>query len=456
MLQFAEHWLRGVFHRVFKNPLIRRVVKNSGYLFSATGIVAALSMLQGILVARLLGVAGYGILGMIILFTSVLNKFCSFRMSELVIKYVGQFNQAEDRARAAAIFKTAAIAEMAASLFAFGLIIVLAPLAARLFAKDESTTIYFIFYGLVVLVNLIAESSTGLLQFYDRFRRIGALLVIQSLVTFMIITFVYWMDGSFMGVLLAYVVGKAVGAIGLTLAALLEATRHWGWRWWSAPFSLIRPKGRELAHFAISTNISATLNLVNKDGDLLWVSLLRNPVEAGYYRLAMSLVNVVQMPVSPLPQVTYPELSREVAGENWRNLRYILRQGSLIAGSYTLVASVFLLVLGRPLIARFYGLEYLPAYPALLILLTGFLVANTFYWNRIALLSIGLPDFPTKVNFVLAVLKVIGIFLLVPVYGYLGSAALLAGYYIFSVSIAVLKLRSELARRFTSSELQPS
>jgi O-antigen/teichoic acid export membrane protein len=196
--------------------------------------------------------------------------------------------------------------------------------------------------------------------------------------------------------------------------------------------------------FAINTNISATINLVNKDSELLWVSALRNPTEAGYYKLALALANMVQMPVSPLPQATYPELSREVARTNWDNVRYVLRQGSLLAFSYTFLAGIGLLIFGQPLIRFFYGHEFLPAFPALLILLVGFLVANTFYWNRTALLALGRPDYPTKVNLAAAGLKVIGILLIVPTFGYLGSAALLASFYFFSITLNVRKSLSLL------------
>jgi O-antigen/teichoic acid export membrane protein len=79
-----------------------------------------------------------------------------------------------------------------------------------------------------------------------------------------------------------------------------------------------------------------------------------------------------------------------------------------------------------------YGKDYLPAFPALLILTFGFLVANSVYWQRVALLAFGLPHFLTLVNLIAAVFKVIGYVLLVPTFGYLGCAALLAGYYIFS------------------------
>ena len=439
--------MKAQFKRLSGNELVRRVVRNSGYLFSATGISAALSMLQSILAARLLGVAGFGVLGTITTFTSVVNKFASFRMGELVIKYVGQYSENGDSRRAAAVFKAAALLEFSASFFAFILIWLLAPLGARYFAKDPAAVDWFVIYGLIVIANLISESSVGLLQIFDRFRRMALLNVIQSLVTLAIIAFVYVNQGGFLGILLAYLAGKVIGALGLTGAALLEATRRWGWGWWRTPLSTLRGQRRELAGFAISTNISASLSLINKDSELLWVSLLRNPVETGYYKLALALANLVQLPISPLPQATYPELSREVARRNWGNVRYVLRQGSILAGSYSLAASLFLLFFGRWAIRFFYRPEYLPAYPALLIMLVGFLVANTFYWNRTALLAVGRPDFPTKVNLVLAALKVTGVLLLVPRFGYLASAGLLAGSYVLGVTVSVFKFRGEVARQ---------
>ncbi len=174
---------REKFEQLFQNELVRRMVRNSGYLFSTTGISAAASMLQGILAARLLGATGFGILGTIMLFTSMINNFASFRMGELVVKYVGHFTEHDDQAHAAAIFKLAALFEMLASLVAFGLILLLAPLGAKYFAKDPATAPLFVLYGLIVLANLIAESSTGLLQIFDRFRRLAGLNIIQSMVT---------------------------------------------------------------------------------------------------------------------------------------------------------------------------------------------------------------------------------------------------------------------------------
>lgn len=432
---------------LFANPLLRRVIKNSAYLFSATGLAAGIGMVQGILTARMLGVANFGVLGAIVVFTSVINRFASFRMSELVVRYVGEFEEQRDHARSAALFKGAALTEMGASLVAFALIWLLSPWGARWLAKDATTANWFVLYGWIVIANLIAESSTGLLQIFDRFRRLAWLQVAGSLITLFFIALAYGTRRGLEGVLWAYILGKSVGALGFTWAALHEARQRWGKDWWKTPLKVLRPKLAELTRFAISTNLSASLSLINKDSELLWISFLRNPLETGYYKLALSLVNIVQMPVSPLPQTTYPELARQMARQDWKGVRALLRQGSILAGGYTLVAAIGLAGFGKPLIRLLYTEPYLPAYPALIILLFGFLVANTFYWHRPALLAIGRAEFPAQVNFALAILKIGGILFLVPKYGYLANAALLSASYLLGVGVSVIVFGITLRHR---------
>jgi O-antigen/teichoic acid export membrane protein len=447
--------LRNIFHHLIQNDLLRRIVRNSSYLFSATGISAALSMVQSILAARLLGVEDFGLLGTIITFVTVVNKLASFRMGDLVIKYVGQFQEGRDQQRAAAVFKVAVLTEMLASVIAFGLVWVLAPLGARYFAKDVTAAPMFILYGSTVLANLISESSTGLLQIFDRFRRMGVLNVFQSLVTLSVIAVVYIRGGDLSGIIIAYMLGKIIGAIGYTLVALVEATRRWGLGWWFVPLNLLAPQAKEIARFAVNTNLSATLSLVNRDSELLWVSLFRTNLEVGYYKTAMAMANLIQLPLSPLSPVTYPELSREVARKNWPNVRYVMRQGSFLAGGYTLLAGLGLAIFGPFIITLMYGAEFAPSFPALMILLVGFLVANTFYWARPALLAFGQAGYATKVNTLITTIKTVGILVLLPRMGYLGSPIMLTLSNINGNALSVLKVREEIKKQEELPDSQP-
>jgi O-antigen/teichoic acid export membrane protein len=138
-------------------------------------------------------------------------------------------------------------------------------------------------------------------------------------------------------------------------------------------------------------------------------------------------------------------------------LRSLLRSGSLLAGGFTLAVSLGLVLLGRPLIILFYQKpEFLPAYQGLLILLVGFLVANTFYWARPALLALGLPDYATRVNVLVTAIKIIGMLILLPRIGWLGSAIMLAFSYVLGISLSVRKARLEIQERSLLEQEQPA
>jgi len=425
---------------------MKRVVRNTGYLFSAQTISAAMSMGQGILTARLLGVVGAGYVGIITQFASNINRLTSFRMGELVVSYIGEFDVKGRNRHAAAVFKAAILAEVGSSLVAFTLVIALAPLGARIFAHDPGLTGLFIFYGLSVLANLMYESGNGLLQYFNQFRTIAIVTVVQSLLTLLLIIVVFIVGGGIESVVLAYLVGKIVQAVSISVAALWHARAQWGAGWWRVPLSLLSDRRRDLIRFAVSTNLSGTLKLVTRDSEMLWLGAFSTPLQVGYYKIAKAITNVLITPVTPLIRTTYREVAREVASRHWKNVRYILRSGSVISAAWTLPASLGLAIFGQWFIAL-YGLEFLPtSYINLLILLVGVIVVNIFFWSQLVLLPLGLPEYPTKVLFLVAVLKVSGTILLVPRWGASGMAVLLSGYFLATSCIMVWKTLREIQR----------
>jgi len=108
------------------------------------------------------------------------------------------YNESRDDQHAAAVLNQR-LFEVLASLVAFLLVFLLAPFGAQYLAKDPATTALFRIYGLIILANLIAESSTGLLQILDRFRHLSALGIIQSVVTLALIGVVYFVQGGLLG-----------------------------------------------------------------------------------------------------------------------------------------------------------------------------------------------------------------------------------------------------------------
>jgi len=419
-------------------------------LFSSTGISVALGMLQSIFAARLLGVDQLGLLGTITVFSSTINRLFSFRMSELVVRYLGEYlplkeDQKEpDRPRAAALVKTAGLIETLTSLLAFAVLLALSPLAARFFGKDAASAPLFQIYGLTILGSLVAETSTGVLQATNRFRPQAVVNLMQSLLTAGIIMGAYFLHGDIMTVLLAYLVGKLVLGIAPAVLALRALREILGKQWWKVPFSVL-PPWRELVSFAVSTNLSATVNLLVRDSELLWVAFFLDTGAAGYYKIALAVVSLLSIPLVPLGSAVYPEISRLSAGRLWQSLRSLLRRVSLLSGAWIGAACLVLVFFGKWVILL-YGVEYLPAYPALLVLLAGSGFADILFWNRPLLLSLGLPSFPLWANTLSGALKILLSFLVIPAFGYVGAAALLSGYFVLSVCLIVWRGFKELKR----------
>lgn len=437
--------IRIIIKRFTGNPLMQRVMRNSGYIFSATTFSAGLSMIQGILAARMLGVEAFGMLSPITQFVTNINRLTSFRMSELVVNYVGEFSAKGQDRLAAAVFKAAGITEILSSLIAYGLVFFLAPLGAEYIVHDPVAASLIRLYALVLLANLIAESATGLLQYFNQFRIIAIITIGQSILTIAIILMAFIIGGNLQTVVIAYLLGKVSGALATTGVALWQASKEWGVFWWRTPLSLLAPRYRELIRFGVSTNLSGTVNLVTRDSDTLWLSALSSPLQVGYYKVAKAFMNVLVIPVNPLISTTYREIARETAKRQWDNVRYLLRSGSLLSTIYTIPASLILVIFG-PWLVCLYGPEFGPAYGPMLILMLGFLAANIFYWNRIVLLPLGLPDYPTKIGFVMAGLQIALMLWLVPLWGANGQAVALSFFFIGTVSILVWKGIREIQR----------
>jgi O-antigen/teichoic acid export membrane protein len=428
------------------DPLLRRVVKNSGHLLSANAMAAFLGFAQGILAVRLIGVTDWGLVATVITFASNINRFLTFRMSEVVVQRMGAALSENKKSQAAVTVKAAMLTEAATSLLAFLILLALTPWAALTLAKDIDLAPLFALYGLILLTNLAAESSTGVLQTLRQFNWIARVNMIQSAVTASLIGLAFLTGGGILEIILAFVVGKTINGLGLAFLALRELHKILGTGWWKVSLTEL-PEKRGLFTFMLNTNLNGTVNLFTRDNIPLYLAALLSTTEVGYFKLALSLINLVLLPLDPFIWPTYAEITQTIARKAWDRTRLLLRRVSLITGSVVAVVGGGLALTGWFLLPFLYGPDATPAYPALLILLVGYGFASIFQWNRPLLLALGKPAFPVIVAFLVGLVELALIFSLVPRFGYLSLAAILSGYFVISIGIIVWRGLSLIASR---------
>ncbi len=414
------------------DPLLQRVVRNSVHLFSGNALSAALSFLQGILAVRLIGVPAWGLVTAIIMFASNINRLLSFRMSEAVVKYAGEALERDARVEAAALTKTAMLIETLTSLLAFLVLTVLTPWAARTLAKQPEVAPLFLCYGLILLTNAVTETSTGILQTARRFDILARWNVASSIVTLMVIALAFLLRGGVEAIVLAYALGKTVNGAGLAWQAAQQARLLFGPRWFTVP---VRAWRRERSWFAflLNTNLNGTVNLITRDNIPLYLAALLSVREVGYFKVALSLINLILLPLEPFLWPTYAEITHTVAQQDWSATRRLLRRVSLLTAVLVALVGGGLTLAGWRLLPFLYGADAAPAYPLLLILLLGYGFASVFQWNRPLFLALGKPSYPLLVALLIGLIELTLLFTLVPRYGYLMLGGILSTYFVASI-----------------------
>lgn len=443
------------------DKLLGRVVRNSAHLFSSNAVGLALSVVQGILAARMLGPAGFGIIGIVMSYSSTLNGLLSFRMGELVVRYGGEYLERGEKQKAAALIRAASWAELSVSVVAFAAVALSAALAARFFAKTPGIEWMFVVYGLGLLCNFNTETATGILQITNQIKLRGTVNLIQAVFsTAIIITAVIWngrvglnANLAMLLVLVAYLTGKAILGLGLYATGRASAARVLG-REWRAPAFAGLPPLKELLGFAFSSNLSATAILVFRESEVLWVGFFLNSEAAGLYKVAYTVVGLLSVPADPLILSVHPEVNRLVVQRAWDELRGLLRKVTMISLAYNFALALGFLLIGHWILGIF-GAAYPPAFPAMMAMLAGMVFNYTLLWNRPLLLALGLQAYALGAIILAGALKVGLAIPLVPRFGIVMEASLLSLYYVLSVSLIVWRGAREVRRRMALDGSQP-
>ncbi len=427
-----------LFSKFKDDPLFGKVIRSSGKLLSANTISLGLSVLQGVMIARLLAPEGLGLIRIVMVYASTVNSILSFRMSELIVRYGGEYLAQGEKDKASAVIKAASLAEAVVSLFAFLLVVLSAGVAEKYFTEATGIAWMFIIYALGLLANFNVETSTGILQVTHKIELQGVFNLAQNVIATIIIGAAFLWNGTLPVVLGAYLLGKIILGLAMFIAAQLQLRKILSAGWWRISLSKLT-SARELIRFAVSSNISATIIKIFRESELLWVALFLPTSIVGLYSVAYTIVSFISIPADPLISTTFPEINRLVVQKAWPQLKDFLRKVTTLSFAYNLLLGLCFILFGRWIILIYSGEKFLNAYPALVALTIGIVFNYILFWNRPLLLSLGLPNFPIWVTLAVGLVKVALAFWLIPKHGIVAAGTLLSFYYIASVGIMALR-----------------
>lgn len=422
-----------------------RVVQGGAWLAGANAAGAVLLVAQGIVMTRALGATGLGTVAIVVSAVTVTRMLLSFRMGDVIVRYVAGAMAADDRGAAAAWIKAAALVETGTALLAWLAAVLLAPAAAAVFMQREFSPLIAL-YAVVIPATVVSETSLGVLQTFRRYDIQSLVQTVERVVTLGAVIAAAVSGGGLVAFVLASAAGPLVGGMALTAAAWLVAARELGECFWAAPLAPLASRWREALGFAASTNAAATLSLATKDADALWLGWLRSPVEAGLYRLAYNVGTLLYLPVAPLAQTVYPEAARHTAAGDTAPLRRLIARSTGPLAVYAAVLVGLSLLFGAPVLGAVYGAEFAAAGPALTVVLAGVGVGTVTYWARPVVLASGGAGVALLATAVACAAKVALVLLLVPRLGFVWNAWGLLAAYLAGAAILVRHATRTLRR----------
>lgn len=398
-------------------------VESVGALALANGASAAVSLVQGVVVARWLGPSLYGVAALVIAYPTMVQTIFSARSSDVSVRYLGIFHQRSDHARLLATRKWCYTIDVAIAVVSALVVALTSRVAATRLTASADTAGLMTLYSLALIPSTLAGTSYAVLAVTRSFGTIAVVETVSAALRASLVIAFVLLGWGVPGVIWASAAGEALwGVIYITVAAA-GARRVFDVSPFAGSYAALRGYRREIFGFLLSNDLTVLVALIPRQLDLLLLGYFRNPAEAGYYRLAKSLSSIANYALGPLQRVTYPDLvqvcdSGDRSALRQRVRRLLLTVGLPIGGAM-LAAALLMPAVVRLLV----GGAYAPAvFPAQLMLASASIWLS-FFWMRPLFLARGATIPWLKINAVVGVVSLLAYFFAVRQGGYIGLAA---------------------------------
>jgi O-antigen/teichoic acid export membrane protein len=408
-------------------PGVTRDGRYTHYLSTVVGqgLILGLGVLTGTLSARMLGPTGRGELAAIVLWPTAIALLLSFGLNQAIAFHIGRRSfSIHEIATASA---TIGIVQGSLAIL-LGLWIVPKVLSKYPPSVQHLGILFALFTPALILAGYSANFFQGSqdLARFNIIRTLSPFAYCCALIALFVLR-----SGSLKLVVVSQIAATVI-ALGLgTLLARRYLRPHFRWNSEAIP---------RLLGFGWRTQATNLTSTFNQRVDQLMLSLFVAPQQLGWYAVAVTLSNAITVVPQAAGIVTFSRGAAQDREHAVETLRTSFR-GSLA----WLVACCGVLYFAAPILIRVaFGPQFEGSILACRILLPGALMIGlnqVLYSGASALEHPGLPSIAESVGMVVTI---VGLYLLVPRWGYLGAAAVSSISYGVSFLVMLLLTRTVL------------
>jgi O-antigen/teichoic acid export membrane protein len=363
----------------------RRLLGSSAWLLGANAVVLGLGFLQMILATRILGPQAYGLLALIITYAGAVGQVIDSRVWETATSYLVRYRADGDLVKAAAMAKLCYLIDGSTALLALVVVAASSPWVARGLLRDAGLAGLLVAFAITLVASAPTGTSSVLLRVGGHFPALALQNALTGTIRFAAVSTALLVAGTVESVVWAYVAATGIGA-AVTLGMGARGARALGLGGlrgiMRAPLASLGADRRGITRFLMVSNASGTLKLVQRFGDVLLVGYVLGPAQAGFVKLARSFGDLINVPVAPVYEASYPTFAAHWRHRRIRELRALARRVTLSSGLLGAIGASVLLVAAEPIVRLTAGDQFAPAaVPLRLFAIAMGLAVSTSAWH---------------------------------------------------------------------------
>lgn len=335
---------------------IHRIMVNVAWLLGGKGFAAVCSVVYLVILARTLGLKGFGHFSLIVGTAQALTAIAGFQTWRVVVRYGVEYVHRQEWDQFGRLVAVCAVMDVVGAIGTCALAAVLIYGFAD--ALDLNPAYVDIaFYYCFASAWALNSAMTGVLRTLDRFDIIAYLEAVPLLGRLIAALIVWWYGPSVAG----FVVGWAIASLVGAALFWIEAYRRVPGIFSRATVSQWRTGLQENAgiwRFLWITYLGSTIDAATKQGPLLAVGAIAGTRSAGLYRLASQLAQSLGKVSATLTRAVYPEVARARVTSSFTDFRKLALRLSLMAGTAGLGVVIIALLLGRQLLELIGGADF--------------------------------------------------------------------------------------------------
>ena len=406
----------------------KRFIENLSWLLVARSVPSAVNFFEVVILARILGLEGFGLLTLVIAYVRIFNSLLDVRVWEFTVKYVVEFLEKKEYGRVLSVIKFSYFIDVSTGFLAFFGSVALAGVANDVLIKSPDGFELVVIFSFSLLLLTANATSIALFRAFDKFKTITLVESCESVFKLVLLVAALYLGYGIKGVLLVYV---AVSFFKFALAQILvnRMLREKGLDGWlSSKTSLLYPRIKEITWFLLNTSFTSTLTFVQEGRiAVLILGYFFDSSAVSLYQIARTVIKVVSKVVEPVYEVVFPRLVSFSTVKLYDRFAELLKY--VIASLVKFMIPVFILILlfTEQLISLIFGNQYLSASNTMRVITVAcmFIGTGLAMFLTTSLLAMGRPGTRTAITFFYMTIYSALLLVLVPRYSHLGAGVAL-------------------------------